>query len=164
MLAAHGKTAGLALLLLLIWGGIHAAANYDAQHVPVDIEIGVEHQSPLAALSFKGTTGGEKQLMDIGNESDETLQVSLPASWERTEVRNVPLASLTSEEPSFGYRKWQFPAGASVSFETNEPWKSVTVHNPSGIPLRIRVTKVNLHTEQAEFNVYLAKDKPVKVW
>jgi hypothetical protein len=164
MLAAHGKFAGLALLILIAWGSIQAVATFDPQPKPIDVDIGVEHQSPLAAISFASSTIGSTQWMDIGNGGSETLLVSVPASWVRTEVRDVPLASVTSEEPAFGYTKWTMPAGATVTFETEETWQSVTIHNPSEQPLRIRVTRVDLATNDATYEVYLATNRPVKIW
>lgn len=164
MVAAHGKIAGLAFLILLLWGGILAAVNFDPTTKPVDVDIGVEHESPLAAISFSSSMIGGKQLMDIGNDSAETMLVSVPESWARTEVRGAPITSVTSDEPSFGYAKWSIPAGATVSFQTEESWSGVTVHNPSEQPLRIRVTRVDLQTNEVSYDVFLATNRPVKIW
>jgi len=158
----HGKTAVIALLPLLIWGAYRATTDARNNGAVQSVEIGVEHSEP-AQVHLTRSLNGKVRIVDIGNDSTNDVYVSLPDSWERGEVRNVPLASLTADSPSFGYRRWALPAGAVVTFHPVQDWRSLTVHNASNSLLQMKVTSVDLTLDTTDTNVYLVNDSPLSV-
>jgi len=130
---------------------------------PVRVEIGVEHELPLSlSLSVSELKGSG--LMDLHQEGIEEVFISLPSSWQRKEVRNVPLSSITEENTSFGFTRYQIPAGASVTFAILKYPDTLLVHNPSGVTLKVALTMVDLQTNTVETNVVLVQDSPAQLW
>jgi hypothetical protein len=157
MLSLHARIALIALLPLLIWGAYRIGAQKRLDGSLTPIEIGIEHTSP-ATITITRSSGGTIHLVDVANESAETIGISLPEAWVRGEVRRVPLASLTSNDPSFGFRRWQFPPRAIVSFDAVHPWNHVIVHNPSEVPLKIDVVSIDVVRSQTTTESYLVTD------
>jgi hypothetical protein len=156
----HGKTF-LASLILVLCGG---ALVWQAQNRTTGsaIDLTVEHDAPFG-LTLSLSTQGETRFVEIGNESADTVHVSLPEAWERREVRNVPLLSIASSEPSHGSIRWTLPAGAFVSYRSETPWSQLVVRNPSKIPFKINLAIINLETLETERDIILVKDKPVVI-
>lgn len=158
MLSVHVRAAALALLPLLIWGTYHAVSVERAALLEPPVEIGVEHDGS-GGIAIAHGMGGNAHMTDIANESAAVMYVSLPADWQRDEIRGAPLASLTVEAPIFGFRRWSIPPGATVSYRTPADWRALTVHNPAGTLLRVKVTTVYLDRNEADTDVYLLNDK-----
>lgn len=157
--SVQGKLALSALLLLLMWGFLLSPARKNQLGLPV-YDIGIEHAEPLR-LSIAFSIGKQSSIISVEHDSLETVRLSLPEDWRRDEVRGSVLSRITSDPPEFGYRKWHLPAGSLVSFRTDIPWKQLTLHNPSGVPLTVRVTTVDLLMGTSETNAILVKDVPV---
>ncbi|MBU0767227.1 hypothetical protein KKF55_05650 [Patescibacteria group bacterium] len=130
---------------------------------PVRVEIGVEHEFPLSiALSVSELKGSG--LLDIKQEGEEVVSISLPSSWQRKEVRNVSLSEVTEESASFGFKRYQLPAGASVTFAISQYPDTLLIHNPSGITMKVDLKIVDLQTNTVEANVVLVQDSPAQLW
>lgn len=157
MLSLQLRTAALALLPLLIWGTYRGLSAERAQLLRPPVEIGVEHGGG-ARIAVTYSTGGQAQLVDIGNDGREVVHVSIPEDWERGEVHGAPLAQLVTDAPSFGFRRWSIPAGATVSYRAPQGWSGLSIHNPSRELLRIRITTVDLARNTADTEVYLLQD------
>jgi len=162
MLTRHSAIAAITILPLVGWAAYAAASHTLEQRTLKNVEIGVEHALP-ATLSLTASRGKGQQLMDITNDNNEILFVSVPEEWRRTEVRNVPLATITADDASLGFRRWHLPPKAGLGFTSAHAWKSITFHNPSGIALKLRVTTVDLERDTAEHDVYLVKDEPFEI-
>ena len=130
---------------------------------PVRVEIGVEHELPLS-LTFSVSELRGSGLIDIKQEGEEIVSISLPSSWQRKEVRNVPLSEITEENTSFGFKRYQIPAGASVTFAIPQYPDTLLVHNPSGITMKVALTMVDLQTNTVETDVVLVQDSPAQLW
>lgn len=154
MLSLQVRVAVLALLPLLIWGTYRALSAERAQLARTPVEIGVEHRGS-AAVAITHSVGGRTHLVDIGNEGQGEIHVSLPDTWTRGEVRGTPLASLVADAPSFGFRRWTIPPGATVTYRTPHDWRAVTIHNPTAELLRLKITTVDLTRDEADTEVYL---------
>ena len=126
------------------------------------LDIGIEHTLPLT-LSLTVTRNDRQRIIDVQNDKVEGIAVSVPDHWVRGEVRNVPLAAIQSDAPSFGYVRWHVPKNASVSFRTNQPFDHMNIHNSSGILLKIRFTTVDLVQNTGEHSVHLVKEGAVRV-
>ncbi|MCF7844358.1 MAG: hypothetical protein K9M03_00835 [Kiritimatiellales bacterium] len=130
---------------------------------PIRIEIGIEHELPLS-ISLSASELKGSGLIDIKQDGEETISVNLPSSWQRKEVRNVPLSEVTSENTSFGFKRYQMPAGASVTFTIPEYPDTMLIHNPSGITMKVNLKIVDLQTNTVETNVVLVQDSPAQLW
>ena len=149
--------AGLALL----FGALPDITN--SRHLGgTGIDIGVEHTMPFMLMLSVGR-GKSVRYIEMGTTAEETVAMSLPASWMRREVRYVPLAALHADPPMFGFVRWQFPPHAVVSFRTQQAWDTLTIHNPSSVPFEIRMTNVDLHTQRVERDTFLMKDHPIVI-
>lgn len=126
-------------------------------------EIGVEHILPLT-LSLMISTNGRNGIADLAHDGTGTAHVSLPSSWTRREVRGTPLATVIADPPTFGFTRWSLPAGATVSFSVPVPPSTILLHNPSGVPLQIKLTRVDLATQEVERDVILVQDATTELW
>lgn len=153
MMSLHARIAALALVLVLLWGILMQLPRDRTRPLP-SIDIGVEHEGSAAiALTFAVTSPAP--LIDIGNEGKEPVRISLPDTWQRGEVRFVPLAAIDAKESGFGYRSWTLPPRAVLSFRAPSAWNALSVFNPSGTPLFVRVVRVNLTTSTTEHDAYI---------
>lgn len=126
------------------------------------LDIGIEHTKSMT-LSIQITKNDALRLIEISNDVLEPIALSTPEDWKRGEVRNVPLKSVIGAEPSFGYTRWTMPAKATVSYKTKHPFEHLNIHNPSGVPVKIRLTIVDLQKNTGDHQVYLVKEGAVKI-
>ena len=156
----HGKTLLASSMLVILGGAVlwHLQKTTDSPLQIVDITV--EHQQGFG-LNLSVGTEGTTHFIELGNTAASTIQVSLPMSWQRREVRNVPLSAVASDSPGLGYVRWTLPAGAYVSFRTKQGWSALRVQNPSKIPFKIRFTSVDLPRGMSESTVILLQDVPV---
>lgn len=162
MLQLHTKTALLALTLLIAWGAYQLGQTRGVQDAKTDAEIAVDHAAP-AAISITHSINGSAHLVDVTNDSAQSIGISLPETWERDEVRNVPLAQITASDASLGFRRWQLPPNASVTYETSNQLGDVTVRNPSAIPLRIKVITIDMQKNTSDTQSYLIQTDPLSL-
>jgi hypothetical protein len=126
------------------------------------VDIGVEHELPLA-LKIETSTLPGGTLIEIINDDKEEIFVSVPSIWEKREVRNVPLSSVRSDDPSFGFRRWHLPARAALSLRSAEAHKRFLVHNPSGAAMKVHFITVNLETEESRSEVVFIQESPIEL-
>lgn len=157
----HLKIGGAVFLCVLAWSTWQAVSKPASDGV-MDVQFAIEHTQP-ASIGITRSIGGEEHFIDISNTNEEIIFVSLPEAWQRDEVRNVPLASLTADEPSLGYARWHLPPSASVTFESPNEWDDLTIHNPSGIVLQVQVTTVDLRTHKTTEDVYLVQEDDLTI-
>lgn len=160
-MSIHMKIGGVVLFLFCAWSAVHVITNRSNDH-DVRIQLAVEHTQP-ATISITRSVGGHEHFADITNDNEETVFISLPESWRRDEVRNTPLASVIAGEPSLGYARWQLPPRASVTFRSPFNWHTMIVHNPSDVLLKIRMTTIDLATEQTTLDVYLVQREDLTI-
>lgn len=125
-------------------------------------EIGLEHTKPVT-LSLSFTTNGPKGIADIRHDALETIHVSLPSAWTKREVGGVPFASVMADAPTFGFTRWSVPAGSIVSFDITPP-STILLHNPSGIPTEVALTRVDLAKNVVERDIILVQDGSTLLW
>lgn len=108
--------AGSAITVLLFLGVIQQsifATNRSSAAEITPVTIGIEHQTPIklsVVFARKDTAG----YVALQNNSDETIHLSLPSSWHRTEVMGASIADITSEIPVFGFVRWKIPAHSGM--------------------------------------------------
>lgn len=157
----HGLVAIVAIILITVvtYRGGDTGANLTAGRA----EIGIEHTTRLT-LSLVLSERGGNGIADISHTSGREIYVSLPMDWTRREVRGAPLATTAGDAPTFGFRRWRIPAGALISFAIPHFPSSMLLHNPSGIPMEIDLTRVDLDTTRTERNVILVQEGTVELW
>ena len=160
MLSLHTRIAILTILPLVVWGAYVLGAREQGTTLPRPTDIGVEHTG-AAAFTFTHTVNDPPLLIDVKNEGKETAYVSLPAIWERKEVRGAKLSQIEADEPAFDYRRWHIPAGATLSFRSKETWNGILVHNASEGPLQLSVVAVDLLHNTSAREAYLLSDVPM---
>lgn len=162
------KTHGVAIITVAIVITFLSAsslltADVSNQADMIVTEIGIEHLLPLSmAIDLSSLEG--VGLIDVTNQGDELVYISLPSNWQRREVRYVPLKSVISESSSFGFTRWQFPSKASVSFRIPQDPDSFIVHNPSEVPVKVTLTRVSLDTNSVIRDVILIQDSSQQLW
>gem|GEM_PF-994160 len=163
-LHATAAVAAIVAVVVLSQGALKKGApSLTAALLPGErVEIALEHTKPVT-LSLSFTTNGLKGVADIRHDALETVHVSLPSAWTRREVGGVPLAAVTADEPAFGFTRWSLPAGAVVSFDVTPPSK-ILLHNPSGIPTEVELTRVNLDKNTVERDIILIQEGSALLW
>lgn len=162
----RGHAFGFVVALAVITGlSTHAwmRAELVETPAPLVVDIGIEHTTPLS-FDMDVNTIDDWAIVEMTSSSDETIYISLPASWSRREVWNVPLNSVISESPSFGFVRWTVPPNGGVSFDVPEVPSTLLLHNPSSELIKLRLTLIDLPTETVAQDVLLIKDGPVSLW
>jgi hypothetical protein len=159
---ALGAVAVVGTFALRPWAPFEGSILPDAPSAGV-ADIAFEHASPLAAHIRMSALKGES-LIEVSHEGKETILVSVPEDWRRTEVRNVPLQSVTEEPPMLGYRRWTLPEGASVTYYSKDSPVNLLIHNPGRVPLKVRGIRVDLDTETTLQEIVLVHDEPTLLW
>jgi hypothetical protein len=163
MSVLHLRIALFTLLGLLLWTALRFVSEQRATEIHAQpIAIAIEHAGN-AAVTLTRSTKHMPQFVDFSNDGAQAIRISLPAAWERGEVRNAALSEIVTEEPSPGYRRWQLPAGATLSFLNPLPATAWTVHNPSGLPLRLRTVMVDIDSGRVMREVYLLSEEPLRL-
>lgn len=157
MFSRHAKTAFLALILpLALWIGT-ANMRMTADTQERYVTMAMEHGEPVTvSLTLARETGIRR--IDITHDGAETVFVSLPENWRRDEVRGAALEDVTREEPNLGYVRWALPAGSDVTYESPDDWTRAEIENPTGIPLGIKLTTVDLEENTSDYRVILIQD------
>lgn len=141
----HGRASLIALLPVALFAIYLGVRDGGADAAPA-ADVGVQLSEP-AAITFRVGIRGSVRLIEITHGGGKPVGISVPEGWTRTEVRGVPLAAVSSDEPSMGYIRWTLPPKAVVSFRSLIPFDGIRVHNPSALPLTARVTAVNLDAD-----------------
>jgi hypothetical protein len=161
-LPLHLLLAACAMVVVAIAVGLGPSVAVPATVITPRLDIGVEHTSPLT-LFIRGTEGKTPGLIEFSHDGTETAPLSIPDTWILREVRRAAIKDITVDPPIAGFRRWHLPATVVLSFQTPGS-VSLTVHNPSDIPLLIRHTRVSFPQSEATEGSVLAAEKPVRVW
>lgn len=128
--------------------GMFAAALGNAKHPSAVVaDIGLQHDTPTA-VDMLVARKGELGHIDINNTSAFPLHISLPEEWERTSVRGGSIWLVTQQDPEMGFIRWMLPAKMGMTLRTKHVPDSVVFHSPSGQTASVRVTSVDVETDQ----------------
>ncbi len=153
-LSLHGKTLALSLLLLFAIAMTVRWATFSRENATMPPLIVVEHEVPLT-VTLRLSMRDASRVVDVAHDGAQTIFLSVPEDWKRTEVRGVPLTAVTASETAMGFTRWALPAKAQISLRTTGYWRQVTMRNPSRIPLQLSLTTVDLDTNRAIHDVFL---------
>lgn len=143
MTSLHVRLAGLTLLALLLWGITSMQMHQRTADLLPTVELAVEHDQ-AAGISVTRTKDANGPV-DIRNDADQRLFVSVPEEWVRDEVRGAPLTSVQGgEEVSLGFRRWSIPSHATVTFLQTGTWNKLLIRNVSKKLLRLRMVTIDI--------------------
>ncbi len=160
-LSLHGKVIGGTLVFLLLFavGSQWSQGTGSAEDDPV---IAFEHGSPVT-FSLTLSRRGSVRVVDIDHDAKETIFVSVPQDWRRTEVRGVPLTSVTSQPPELGFVRYTLPSRAGISFRSEGNWEHLTIENPRHVPMTLKFTGVDADKNTSVQEVRLIQREGVRV-
>jgi len=159
--------AGSAIALLLLLGVIDRATFATLPGKAATIPpatIGIEHDRPLqlSVLIARKERAGYASFV---NQSDETIHLSVPSLWMRSEVTGVPLAQVTSDIPVFGFTRWTLPAHAGIKMLLPQAPESLFFDSVSSSTAAIDLQTINLTNLTADSRVVLLqKQLLVNLW
>jgi hypothetical protein len=160
----QSKAPLMALLCMALFVFVFAQSSVSGSDTAqTEVHFGIEHMLPLT-LTIATDEGMHGSVIEMGHNSQETIYLSVPDSWKRHEVKNIPLKDVAKEPPSFGYIRWTFPPGALVSFTTKTYPDSLVLHNPSEIPLKVDIIRTNLQTETVTKDIKIIQNSPAEIW
>ncbi len=161
---AVSAMAVLAVLGVVDRSMFSAALGNAKNSAAVVAEIGLQHETPTA-VDMLVARKGELGHIEINNSSAFPLKVSLPEDWERTEVRGGSIWLVTQEDPDFGFIRWTIPAKMGMTLRTKQAPDSVLLHSPSGQTASVRITSVDLATdEKHERTLLFQNTAEAKIW
>lgn len=163
-LRAHGTATTVAVITILVVSTLGiSTAHQKASLTETVTDIGIEHQQPLS-LSMEIGTLQNVAVVELLSESEEHIAISIPSHWIKSEVKHVPIKQVKADEPSFGFTRYHLPGFAGISFRVPEAPHTIVVHNPSGVPLKIDLTRVSLPDETVKRDVLLIHDSAMRLW
>ncbi|MEI8230023.1 MAG: hypothetical protein WCG83_02690 [Candidatus Peregrinibacteria bacterium] len=164
-ISIHGILALTAIVAVIVVAreSGRPSATVQTSHQDQQAEIAIEH-SMRASVSISVSALKGQGILDIVHDAAREIYISLPDSWTRREVKGVSLATVAADPPMLGFKRWRLPPGSTVSFAIPAFPSSILAHNPSGIPLEVRVTRVDLDNDRTERDVVLMQKKSVTLW
>ena len=161
-LSLHGKVIGGTFALLILFG---VAQRWSADGTGAEKEnpvIALEHGSPVT-FSLTLNKRGSVRVVDIDHTAKDTVFVSVPEHWRRTEIRGVALAAVTAEAPQLGFVRYTLPARAGITFRSEGTWEHITVENPRHVLMTLKFTGVDADKNISTHDVVLIKDQKIIV-
>ncbi len=165
-LGMHLIIAGSAIAVLLLLGIIErntfATRGTNAEVVPST--IGLEHSAPLS-LSMLFAKKDHAGYVSITNESNETIHLSVPSDWTRTEVTGADIKDVTHEIPVFGFTRWTLPGKAGIKMLQPESPAAIFFDSQSQATAAVDVKSIDLTTMSVSNKVVLVqKQTLVPLW
>lgn len=153
MTGVHVKIGLLALCLALLIALPTAWLSRHGAPIAPSTTIALEHVQPVTLHVTRMTSSGTN-VIEVGFTGSGWVALHVPSSWVRMEVRGSPIESVTAEPQDWSFVKWTMPAGATVRFDAPNPGR-ITLHNPSGIPVTVSTTTVNIRTGTREDEAFI---------
>lgn len=125
--------------------------------------IAIEHTTPLT-LNITTITRRNHMLVEVGHDAEEVVHLSIPSSWERKEVRGIPLSEILTGSPSLGFTRMTLPGSGAISFALPSPLLHLTLRNPSGSPVQVRLTHIDLDTDTVDTETLLIQEDNSPLW
>lgn len=159
-----GSAVAVLLFLGVVQQSIFATGRSSAAEI-LPVTIGIEHQKPVKV----GVVFARKEqagYVALQNNSDETIFLSVPSTWHRTEVMGVTLAEVTSEIPVFGFVRWKLPAHSGMRMLLPSAPSSVFFDSRSEAIASIEMQMIDLTTLSSTKRVALIQKEGalVQLW
>ncbi len=163
-----GTHLGSAFIALVTAGVVLGGGNLLALLTPVEEpEIAVltlAYTKPLSlSVSVGARNGGG--VVDIAQEhGTETVHITLPADWERSEVSGAALEEATSSPLSAHWTSWKVPTESRLRFLVPRLPDHAELSLPSGVPLSLTITKADLSQGTSIRSERLLQENRVTLW
>jgi len=160
----HG-TAFLAAAVVAVLGILFALSDAKLSArvgTGVSATIGIEHQK-AARLNLTVSAGVGPGLAELSCACDETVFLSLPATWTLREVRGAALEQVPADEAAFGFRRWTLPPNVTLSLHVAALPDSYEIHNPTNVPLQLTLRRINVADGHVDENVHLIQRSPMTI-
>ena len=166
LLLFHGAISFAAFLAISFFNGEKVASmvHFQRTNIPNTVDIGIEHVLAISLTIDVSILDGASIVEITNAEGGEIAFVSVPEEWQRREVRKASIAEITSEESSFGFKRWKLPPNATISYRSQEIPQSMVLHNPSEIPVKVTVNLVDLAKNSIEHDIILVQEASVLLW
>lgn len=164
----HAIVAGSAALVLVVLGtvqsGLFSTSQSHATQAPA-AAIAITHEGK-ASIDLLLARKGDAGYLSLENRSPVSVDIGLPADWQRTEVRGTDLESVHSSIPSFGFRTWTLPAGAGMKMLVPEAPRALLLENRSDDVAIVTLQGIDLVSETRTSATVLLQHQPslVQIW
>lgn len=160
--AIAGSAIAVLLLLAAFENNIFVTKGSDAAAVPVT--IGLEHDAPLS-LSILFAKKENAGYVSLQNTSSESIHISVPSNWVRSEVTGAELKDVTQDIPVFGFTRYALPAGAGMKMLLSEAPGAVFFDSTSDAVTAIDLKSIDLMTSKVSSKVVLIqKQSLISLW
>ena len=160
----HGPAAGIGFIALVVLSLASISPPTLLGSVQgTTVDIGVEHSEPLSLSLEIGVLEGSG-VAEFFSETAEQILISVPSTWVRREVKNAPIHTVTAEPPALGFTRWKLPARAGISFRVPKAPSSLILHNPTGVQMKLDLTRVDVASEQVLSDTILIQGDTVRLW
>lgn len=166
-LGTHMLIAGSAIAVLMLLATIErntfATRGTNAEDV-IPVSIGLEHTSPLS-LSVLVARKEQAGYVSITNQSSETVYISVPSDWSRTEVTGARIQDVTSAIPVFGFTRWTIPGNAGIKMLVPTSPDVILFDSTSSAVTAVDLKAVDLTNSTTNSKVVLVqKQALVNLW
>lgn len=163
-----GTHLGSALIALLTAGVVLFGGNVLALLTPVEgpetVILTLAYTKPLSLTMAVGARA-DGGVIDISQEhGTETIHLTLPADWERSEVSGAALEEATFSPLSAHWTSWKLPAESRLRFLVPDLPEHAELSLPSGVPLSLTVTKADLAAGTSVRTERLLQENRVPLW
>lgn len=166
LLLLHGTISLASLFAIVFFNSDWAAAIIPKPAAPemYTVDLGVEHTSPIT-FGIDVSALNDMAIIELTHkEGEETIAVSVPETWVRREVRNATIEEVTADSSAFGFTRWQLPSGAILSFRVPRTPEKIILHNPSQMPMKVEIARVDLEKESVEKDIVLIQEASAELW
>lgn len=155
----HGKSLLLGLLLL---GALSALLSRQPVGSPAEPATMVVEHAGGTKIGMVLTTKSGSGLLDLTVRSKEQVFVSVPETWQLTQVRGAPLSSIEQGESTLGFRRVGAPPAVTLTFYCPSSPGAVTVMNAPGLPMEVSLERISLETSSVRSQSKLFTDPQVR--
>ncbi len=147
----------------MLFGGNIAALLITPESIETTV-LTLAYTKPLALSVSVGTRAGGG-IVDIAQDGgNETIHVTVPADWQRTEVSGATLEDASATPLSIHWTSWRLPAATRLRFAVPTLPPHAALSLPSALPISLTVTKIDLIAGTTSQSSVLVKDSEAPLW
>lgn len=163
-----GTHLGSATVALLTAGVVLFGGNVLALLTPADTPetaiLTLAYTKPLSLSFSVGLTDGGGVLDIAQKDGIETVHITLPADWERSEVAGADLDDASSTPLSAHWTSWELPPSSRLRFLAPRLPAHAELSLPSGVPLSLTIIRADLDHGTTVRSERLLQESRVTLW
>ena len=162
LLIASSAVAVLLLLGIIDRGHFSTILSRAQESLPVTITL--EHTRPLK-MSMIVARKPSAGYIEVSNDSDTAMHISLPAPWKRTEVTGVAMDEVTKDFPKLNSARWLLPPHAGMKMLLPSAPDAILFENDASTTAAVNLQTVDLATLETTKRVVLLQTQAlVTLW